>query len=49
MADQYIPRLKRDYDDRIVQAMIEKFGSTHPMAGPRPAPPAPPPATAEGR
>ena len=35
MADQYIPRLKRDYDDRIVKAMIEKFGYTNPMAVPR--------------
>ena len=27
MADEkYIPRLKRDYDERIVPAMIEKFG-----------------------
>ncbi|MGN6155747.1 MAG: 50S ribosomal protein L5 [Sphingomicrobium sp.] len=26
MADKYIPRLKADYDDRIVKAMTEKFG-----------------------
>src|ERR671933_2547979 len=27
MADErYIPRLKRDYDDRIVAAMTERFG-----------------------
>ena len=35
MADGYIPRLKRDYDDRIVKAMTEKFGYTNPMAVPR--------------
>jgi len=35
MDDRYIPRLKRDYDDRIVKAMIEKFGYTNPMAIPR--------------
>lgn len=35
MADRYIPRLKRDYDERIVKAMIEKFGYTNPMAVPR--------------
>ena len=26
MADKYIPRLKADYDERIVKAMTEKFG-----------------------
>src|SRR6201994_153417 len=26
MAEKYLPRLRRDYDDRIVPAMIEKFG-----------------------
>jgi large subunit ribosomal protein L5 len=26
MADQYVPRLKGDYEQRIVPAMIEKFG-----------------------
>ncbi len=35
MADVYIPRLKRDYDERIVAAMTEKFGYTNAMAVPR--------------
>jgi large subunit ribosomal protein L5 len=35
MADRYIPRLKRDYDDRIVQAMTEKFGYANRMAVPK--------------
>lgn len=35
MADRYIPRLKRDYDERIVQAMTERFGYTNAMAVPR--------------
>ncbi len=35
MAERYIPRLKRDYDDRIAQAMTEKFGYTNPMQVPR--------------
>jgi large subunit ribosomal protein L5 len=26
MADKYIPRLKRDYDERIAPAMMERFG-----------------------
>jgi large subunit ribosomal protein L5 len=26
MADRYIPRLKRDYDERIAPAMMERFG-----------------------
>src|SRR3569623_123933 len=26
MADKYIPRLKADYDERIVKAMTEKYG-----------------------
>ena len=26
MADKYVPRLKADYEERIVQAMTEKFG-----------------------
>jgi large subunit ribosomal protein L5 len=34
MGDRYIPRLKRDYDERIVKAMVEKFGYTNPMAVP---------------
>ena len=35
MGDRYIPRLKRDYDERIVKAMVDKFGYTNPMAVPR--------------
>jgi large subunit ribosomal protein L5 len=34
MADRYIPRLKRDYDERIVKAMTEKFGYANAMAVP---------------
>ena len=34
MADGYIPRLKRDYDERIIAAMTEKFGYTNAMAVP---------------
>ena len=35
MADRYVPRLKRDYDERIVKAMTEKFGYTNRLAVPR--------------
>ncbi|AGH49340.1 MULTISPECIES: 50S ribosomal protein L5 [Sphingomonadales] len=35
MADAYKPRLKKLYEDRIVQAMTEKFGYTNPMQVPR--------------
>ena len=35
MADRYVPRLKRDYDERIVKAMTEKFGYANAMAVPR--------------
>jgi large subunit ribosomal protein L5 len=35
MADRYIPRLKRDYDERIVKAMTERFGYANAMAVPR--------------
>ncbi len=35
MADRYIPRLKRDYDERIVKAMTERFGYTNALAVPR--------------
>ncbi len=35
MAERYIPRAKRDYDERIVKAMTEKFGYTNAMAVPR--------------
>jgi large subunit ribosomal protein L5 len=33
--DGYVPRLKKDYDERIVTAMIEKFGYKNRMAVPR--------------
>src|ERR1700759_3439850 len=35
MADGYKPRLKADYDDRIVKAMTEKFGYKNRMEVPR--------------
>jgi len=36
MADEkYIPRLKRDYDDRIVPAMIERFGYKNKLEVPK--------------
>ncbi len=35
MADKYIPRLKTDYDDRIVKAMTEKFGYTNRLQVPK--------------
>ena len=35
MADRYIPRLKRDYDDRIAKAMVEKFGYKNRMEIPK--------------
>ena len=36
MADEkYIPRLKRDYDDRIAKAMTEKFGYKNRLEVPR--------------
>ena len=36
MADaKYLPRLRRDYDERIVPAMIEKFGYKNRMEVPR--------------
>ena len=35
MADKYTPRLKSDYEDRIVKAMTEKFGYTNRMQVPR--------------
>ena len=34
MDERYIPRLKRDYDERIIAAMTEKFGYTNVMAVP---------------
>ena len=36
MADEkYLPRLRRDYDERIAQAMMEKFGYKNRMEVPR--------------
>ena len=35
MADKYTPRLKQQYEDRIVQAMTEKFGYKNRMEVPR--------------
>lgn len=34
MADKYVPRLKKRYDEEIVKAMSEKFGYKNPMAIP---------------
>jgi len=33
--DGYAPRLKKDFEERIVKAMIEKFGYKNPMQVPR--------------
>jgi large subunit ribosomal protein L5 len=35
MADRYVARLKRDYDERIAKAMTEKFGYKNRMEIPR--------------
>ena len=35
MADKYVPRLKKDFDERIAKAMTEKFGYTNPLEVPR--------------
>lgn len=35
MADQYKPRLRKQYDESIVKAMTEKFGYSNPMQVPR--------------
>ena len=35
MADTYTPRMKRDYNDRIAQAMMDKFGYANRMEIPR--------------
>ena len=35
MADKYIPRLRKDYDERIASAMMEKFGYKNRMEIPR--------------
>src|SRR5690606_20724335 len=35
MADKYVPRLKKSYEDRIVKAMTEKFGYKNRLEVPR--------------
>ena len=35
MADKYVPRVRRDYDERIAPAMMEKFGYRNRMEIPR--------------
>lgn len=35
MADKYLPRMRKKYDDEIVKAMQEKFNYTNPMEVPR--------------
>ncbi len=35
MADKYVPRLKGDYENRICQALTERFGYTNRMAVPK--------------
>lgn len=35
MADKYVPRLRKDYDERIAKAMTEKFGYKNVMEVPR--------------
>jgi len=35
MADKYVPRLKADYDERIVKAMTDKFGYKNRLEVPR--------------
>ncbi|MBT2133332.1 50S ribosomal protein L5 [Croceibacterium sp. LX-88] len=35
MADKYVPRLKKAYDERIAKAMTEKFGYTNPLQVPK--------------
>ena len=35
MADKYVPRLKADYDDRIVKTMTDKFGYKNRLEVPR--------------
>ena len=34
-ASAYVPKLRKDYDERIAQAMVEKFGYKNRMAVPR--------------
>lgn len=35
MADSYVPRFRKLYDEKIVKAMTEKFGYTNPMQVPK--------------
>ncbi|WP_373487693.1 50S ribosomal protein L5 [Blastomonas sp.] len=35
MADKYVPRMRKRYDDEVVKAMQEKFGYANPMEVPR--------------
>jgi large subunit ribosomal protein L5 len=35
MADNYVPRMRKRYDDEVVKAMQEKFGYTNPMQVPK--------------
>jgi len=35
MADKYVPRMKKRYDDEIVKAMTEKFGYTNHLSVPK--------------
>jgi large subunit ribosomal protein L5 len=35
MADKYVPRLKKDYEDRIAKAMTEKFGYKNALEVPK--------------
>src|SRR5205085_5018176 len=35
MADKYVPRLKADYDARIIKAMTDKFGYANAMQVPK--------------
>ncbi|MBU0781267.1 MAG: 50S ribosomal protein L5 [Alphaproteobacteria bacterium] len=35
MADKYVPRMRKRYDDEVVKAMQEKFGYTNPMQVPK--------------
>ena len=35
MAEQYLPRLRKDYDERIVKAMTDRFGYQNRMQVPR--------------
>jgi large subunit ribosomal protein L5 len=35
MADKYVPRLKKDFDERIAKARTEKFGYKNRLEVPR--------------